>query len=103
MGMTLGNLLGYEETTMLEIARQYVKGESMVSNEELTRLSTQMRNLHDWYMSHTSRKNAKDWIPVDIREEHHYKPYMIQFQMIELFQLYNQRALDISILGCYCL
>ena len=102
MGMTLGQLLGYEHQPMLEIARQYVKGESMVSNEELTRLS-HMRNLHDWYMSHTSRKNAKDWIPVDIREEHHYKPYMIQVQMIELFQLYNQRALDKSILGCYCL
>ena len=71
MGMSLGQLLGYEQTRMLEIARQYVKGEPMVSKEELTRLSTHMRNLHDWYLWHTSRKSAKEWIPLDIREEHH--------------------------------
>ena len=103
MGMTLGQLLGYEDQPMLEIARKYVQGETMVSHEELTRLSTHMRNLHNWYMVHTSKKNAKDWIAVDVRVEHHFKPYMIQVQMTELFQLYNQRALDKSILGCYCL
>ena len=103
MGMTLGQLLGYEYQPMLEIARKYVQGESMVSNEELTRLSTHMRNLHNWYMVHTSKKDAKDWIAVDVRVEHHFKPYIIQVQMTELFQLYNQRALEKSILGCYCL
>ena len=103
MGMTLGQLLGYEEQPMLEIARKYVKGESMVSNEELTRLSTHMRNLHDWYMVHTSKKDAKEWIAVDVRVEHFFKRYSIQVQMTELFQLFNQRALDKSILSAYCL
>ena len=102
MGMTLGQLLGYEDQPMLEIARKYVTGESMVSNEELTRLSTHMRNLHDWYMVHTSKKDAKEWIAVDVRVEHFFKPYSIQVQMTELFQLFNQRALDKSILSCYC-
>ena len=103
MGMTLGQLLGYEDQPMLEIARQYVKGEPMVSHEEHTRLSTQMRALHDWYMVYTSKKDANDWIGVDVRVEHHFKDYIIQVQMTELFQLYNQRDLDKSILGCYCL
>ena len=67
MGMTLGQLLGYEDQPMLEIAGKHVKGESMVSNEELSRLSTHMRNLHNWYMAHTSKKDAKDWIAVDVR------------------------------------
>jgi len=103
MGMTLGQLLGYEEGPLLEIARAYVKGESMVSNEELERLSTHMRNLHDWYMVHTSKTHAKEWIPVDVREEHYFKCYNIQVQLTELFQLFQQRDLDKSILACYCL
>ena len=103
MVMSLGQLLGYEEQPMLEIARKYVTGESMVSNEEVTRLSTNMRNLHNWYIVHTSKKDAKEWIAVDVRVEHFFKRYIIQVQLTELFQLFQKRALDKSILSCYCL
>jgi hypothetical protein len=102
-GMSLGEYLGYEEEPMGEIARNYVKGQSLVSHEEYTRLSTHMRNLHDWYMMQASKKHSKEWFSADVRAEHHFKAYSIQIQMNELFQLYNQRALDKSILGCYCL
>ena len=101
--MSLGQYLGYEDTPVGQIVRQYVQGEPLVSNEELARLSTHMRNLHEWYMSQAEKKHHKDWFPVDVRKEHHFKPYSIQVQMTELFQLYNQRALDKSIIGCYCL
>ena len=36
MGMSLGQMLGYEEMAMCEIARQYVKGQPLVSREEET-------------------------------------------------------------------
>ena len=103
MGMSLGQLFGYEEVPMGEIARKYVKGQPLVSREEETQLSTHMRNLHEWYMMETSKKHSKEWFSADVREEHHFKAYLIHIQMNELFQLYNQRDLDKSILGCYCL
>ena len=103
MGMSLGQMFGYEEVPMGEIAREYVKGQPLVSREEETQLSTNMRNLHEWYMMETKKKHSKEWFSADVREEHHFKAYLIHIQMNELFQLYNQRALDKSILGCYCL
>jgi hypothetical protein len=103
LGMSLGQLLGYESAPMLEMARKYVQGEPMVSNEEMTGLSTHMRNLHTWYLVHTSKKDAKEWIAVDVRVEHFFKRYVIQVQLTELFQLFQKRALDKSILSCYCL
>ena len=42
MGMTLGQLLGLEEPPMGEIARNYVKGQPMVSPEEEAQLSVHM-------------------------------------------------------------
>ena len=103
LGMSLGQLLGYEYAPMLEMARKYVQGEPMVSNEEMTGLSTHMRNLHTWYLVHTSKKDAKEWFPLDVRVEHFFKRYTIQVQLTELFQLFQKRALDKSILSCYCL
>ena len=103
LGMSLGQLLGYEHAPMLEMARKYVQGEPMVSNEEMTGLSTHMRNLHTWYLVHTSKKDAKEWFPLDVRVEHFFKRYIIQVQLTELFQLFQKRALDKSILSCYCL
>ena len=103
MGMSLGQLLGYESAPMLEMARKYVQGEPMVSNVELAGLSTHMRNLHTWYLLHTSKKGAKEWFPVDVRVDHFFKPYIIQVQLTELFQLFQKRDLDKSILSCYCL
>ena len=102
-GISLGQYLGYEETPVGDIARNYVKGQPLVTKDEYTRLSTHMRNLHDWYMLQASKKDPKQWFSAAIRIEHHFKDYSIQIKMDELFKLYNQRALDKSIVGCYCL
>ena len=87
---------------MCEIARQYVKREPLVSHEEEASLSTNMRHLHDWYKGHTKKKDMKDFFSTNVREEH-FKRYSIHIQLEELFQLFNQRELDKSIIGCYCL
>ena len=87
---------------MCEMARQYAKGQPLVSHVEERQLSTNMRMLHNWYMTVT-KKYSKEWFSADVRKEHHFKAYLIYIQMTELFQLYNQRVLDKSILGCYCL
>ena len=103
MGITLGQLLGYEEAPKAEIAQKYATRKPLISREDVARLSTHMHRLHEWYMRETNKKHPRDWLSADVREEHHFKNYSIHIQMSELFQLYNQDAIDKSILGCYCL
>ena len=101
--MTIGQLLGYEHPDT-KPAYQYVKGKPMLENEdELRDLPTNMRMLHNWYMRHTSKNDAIDFLTLPIKEQHHFKEYFIFVQMTELFQLYNKRELDKSIMGVYCL
>ena len=87
LGMSLGELLGYEDAPLAPIARNYVKGQPLVSHDKYKLLSTHMRNLHDWYMMHAEKKLMKEWFSADVRAEHHFKAYSIQIQMNELFQL----------------
>ena len=82
---------------MLEVARQYVPGENLVDD----RLSTKMRAFHSWY-----KKTAKDGtisLMVGVKEEHYGREYAMSVEFKELFQLYNIRALDKSVISSYCL
>jgi hypothetical protein len=45
----------------------------------------------------------KYFFTVDVREEHHFKRYLIHIELDKLFQILNQRDLDKSIIVCYCL
>ena len=103
IGMTLRQLLNIDAPPMGEIARKYVRGKGLVSRAEAAKLSTNMRSLHKWYLSVTRTKRGKNYFSANIKKEHHFKEYSICIQFDELFQLYNQRDLDKSILGCYCL
>ena len=42
-------------------------------------------------------------IMVKVKEEHYFQEYAVSVDFKELFQLYNFRALDKSLLSCYCL
>jgi hypothetical protein len=44
--------------------------------------------------------NSKEYFLTDVREEHHFKRYSINIQLDELFQLFNQRDLNKSIIAC---
>ena len=103
MGISYAQYIGEEPMPMASEAYKYVLGKPLVRPEEVSRLSTQMRNLHEWYMMVANVKHPVEWLSVDVREEHYFKPYSIHIQLLELFQLYNQDALDKSIVSCYCL
>ena len=80
-----------------DVVCQYVPGEDLVKG----RLTTKMRLLHNWY-----KKAAKEGtisIMVRVTEEHYFQEYAVSVEFSELFQLYNLRALDKSIISCYCL
>jgi hypothetical protein len=82
-----------------EVAYKFVQGEDLVENVRL--LSTSMRNLHIWYTNAT--KKGIEAIMVRVKDEHYFQEYSVSVEFCELFQLYNLRALDKSIISCYCL
>ena len=49
------------------------------------------------------RDQPNNTIMVNVKKEHYYHEKALSIEYTELFQLYNQDALDKSIVGCYCL
>ena len=88
---------------MGEIAPKYVRGQGLISREEAVKLSVHTHNLHEWYLGITSSTRTKDFFHAAVKKKHHFKEYSIAIQFDELFQLYNIRDLNKSILGVYCL
>jgi hypothetical protein len=103
MGLSLRQMFGIEEVPRGQISLQYVLRGPLISPEAEAGLSRHMRNLLNWYKVHIKKKNMKQYFTEDVREEHHFKPYLIHIQLDKLFQLFNQCALDKSIIACYCL
>ena len=104
MGITVEQLLGMEEVPTFnenELARKYVPGEPLVSKDEEKLLSTQMRNLHEWYLREI--KVGRESLMVKVKPEHYYHAKDLWIENEELFQLLNQKALDKSLISCYCL
>ena len=82
-----------------EVAYKFVQGKDLVEN--VRSLPTSMRNLHIWYTNATQR--GIEAIMVRVKDEHYFQEYSVSVDFCELFQLYNLRALDKSIISCYCL
>ena len=80
----------------------YKYGEPLVRSENFFDLTTNMRRVHRWYMENTKKGLAA--ISVGVKDEHYFRGEdVINVEFPELFQLYNQDALDKSLLSCYCL
>ena len=82
-----------------EVVYQFVQGKDLVEN--IRSLPTCMRNLNAWYTNATKR--GIDCIMVRVKDEHYFQEYSVSIDFLELFQLYNLRAIDKSIISCYCL
>ena len=102
MGISVAQYLGLDDTPKCELAYKYVLGKPLVRPEEVHHLPTRMRHLHQWYMDITKGGNA-NWLTVDVRDEHYFRPSTMHIEMSELFQLFNQDAIDKVIISCYCL
>ena len=103
MGMTLRAVLGLEEAPMSEVVITYVPNGPLVEPAQEDDLPPQMKNLLIWYKGYIKNKNAKEYIYAEVRHEHHFKHYYVTVHMSELFQLFNLRELDKSIISCYVL
>ena len=104
IGITVEQLLEIEEfppEDQNELAWAYVPGNPLVSPEEEKLLSTQMHSLHDSYMREV--KSGRESLMVKVKREHYIHENDLWIENEEFFQLFNQKALDKSIVGCYCL
>ena len=101
---TPGDYLG--DDVQFEIAKvdtfKYQHGKRLVRSDDLERdLPTMMRRLHKWYLE--TCKDGTGSILVGIKDEHDFIGIdSIYVEFDELFQLYNQAALDKSLISCYC-
>ncbi|XP_051184074.2 uncharacterized protein [Lolium perenne] len=88
---------------MKDVVFTYVKNGPLVEPAQEGDLPRQMLGLLNWYKGYIKHKNAKDYIYAEVRYEHHFKHYWVQIPLSELFQLFNLRDLDKSIISCYVL
>mgnify|MGYP005826396319 FL=1 len=59
-----------------------------------------MYELHQWYMNITKSSNRES-LMVKVKEEYYFHKLALAVEYSELFQLFNQDALDKSIVSCY--
>ena len=103
--ITVGQLLEIEPMPPLreeEIKRKYVRGQPLVEPDKVKNLPTRMYELHQWYMNITKISDRLS-LMVNVKQDHYYHEKAVSVEYLELFQLYNQDALDKSIVSCYCL
>jgi hypothetical protein len=90
------------ESAKVEIFK-YEHGKHLVrSKDDELNLSTMMRRLHKLYLD--SCKDGKGTILVGIKDDHDFigdDYFYVEFD--EFFQLYNLKALDKTLIACYCL
>ena len=105
LNITVGQLLEIEPMPLLredEIKRKYVRGQPLVAPDKVKTLPTRMYELHQWYMNITNISNRVS-LMVNVKKEHYYHEKALSIEYSELYQLFNQDALDKSIVSCYCL
>jgi hypothetical protein len=99
-GLTLSQLM-YEDIPKTPVAQQYEKGKSLVPPEIERNLPTQIRILHKWYMH--AAKSAQEFLLMKITRDHFLGEDLVHIEFDEFFQLFNQNALDKSLVSPYVL
>ena len=85
-----------------EIKWKYVRGQPLVEPDEVKKLPTRMYELHQWYLDIT-KISSRESLMVNVKKDHYFHEKAVSVEYSELFQLYNQDALDKSLVSCYCL
>ena len=98
-GDYLGDDVEFDTMEVDEFRYQY--GKPLVKDGSLP-LTTMMRRFHEWYMK-TCSESGKDTL-MRIKDEHDLVGMdQLSVTFDELFQLYNQKALDKTLVTCYYL
>ena len=100
-GVSLNELLTGDIPKATEFAWKFKEGEDPVKPEKYELLTTQMKNLHRWYLD--DAKQGRKILYAQVGKDHFLGQDEIHIEMEELFQLFNLRELDKSIVSCYTL
>ena len=101
-GDYLGDDVIFEMAEVTKVEHKYVHGKPLVKPGHPP-LTTMMYKLHEWYMK-TYRESGRDTIYVAVKPEHEFIGLPVMpIEFVELFQLYNQLALDKQLMTSYCL
>ena len=100
-GITISQAYGADIPVGDKFAWMWKYGKSMVHKDDIPRLPTQMRRLHEWYSEVT--KTWQQMILMKVTEKHFKGQDEVQIELEELFQLYKLDALDVSLVSAYCL
>ena len=84
-----------------QYAWTYKPGKSLVRPEEISSLSYQLRRLHHWYEKAVAAGHEAFW--VSYKKKHYFTDDLLYIPFPELFQLFNQDALNTAIVSSYCL
>jgi hypothetical protein len=99
-GLTLSQLMSGDIPTT-PLAWKYEKGKSLVPPGKEKTLSSQMRRLHKWYMDVAN--GEREFLILKIAKDHFLGDDLIYIKFDEFFQLFNQDALEKSLISSYVL
>jgi hypothetical protein len=99
-GLTLSQLMSGDLPTT-PLTWKYEKGKSVVPPGKEKTLPSQMRRLHEWYMD--MAKGEREILLLKISKEHFLGEDLIHIEFEEIFQLFNQDALDKCLINSYVL
>jgi hypothetical protein len=99
-GLTLSQLI-HEDIPKASMEQKYEKGKSLVPHGIEKNLPTQMRKFHKWYMQ--AAKGTQDFLLLKISRDHFLGEDLVHIEFDEFFQLFNQDALDKSVVSAYVL
>ena len=97
-GDYLGDDIEFETVEVDEFRYHY--GKPLIKPDHPT-LTTMMRRFHEWCMK-TCSESGKDTLTLRIKEEHDLVGMdQLSVEFDKLFHLYNQKALDKTLVTCY--
>ena len=94
-------VIGDTGLPIAQITIQYKFEPGLPLVENPSALTTQLYKLNNWYMA--AAKQGREYLMAGVKDQHYFREYGVQVDFSELFQMYNQLALDKSIISCYCL
>ena len=102
-----GNLADYlpdnQLPDFLEVDKHKYEYEKPLIKDEKS-LTTMMRRLHDWYVKTCRESGGTNTLTLRVKEEHDLIGVdLLPVEFVEIFQLFNQKALEKQLMTCYCL
>jgi hypothetical protein len=101
-GLTVEQYLGKASVEVATVRQQFQYGQPLVQPHLVGKLSTQMRRFHDWYMTESAK--GRRMISVFIKDYDYFRgpdEMFIDFQ--DIYEIYHQDALDVSLISCWVL